>query len=334
MNASDSTLEDDTDLLQQYDDDECVLCAENPLKYLEEPSNLKTASCGHRFCLSCTQSQFSHARSFSCPVPSCKNQVRKVNLRTETKTMLDYQREISIRKAIMKEFGRERKVFADTPEYNDYLEEVEELIVNRVKNKNTAHANQRIATNRRQNKAAIAAYQARCAARDLRTEALIRTYSLYRGETETKAVPLGTKAVPRGRRVALGVSVDQKGRTFRPHPTGIVARLTSALRRRANAPPPIPRNADYAKHTYRGTQFSNPTSVANKPTNTTKKGRELMIEQRAGGAVFGKGKTSPPYQSLSEVLRNFPILSALGVSNANENELAALGIKGSKRKGI
>ena len=400
-----SALEDDTDILREYDDDECVLCADNAMNYLDEFSELKTAACGHRFCTACTQRQFQEARqrSFACPVPGCKNQVRKANLRRETKRELDYQKEIAIRGDIMKEFGRERDAFPDTPAYDDYLEEVETLIFDKVSGKNTARVEERIKANRRENKAAIDAYQARRAARALRDEALIVTHQKEDAAAKARAaedearqkrearrharqraqVALGErdmtdrdrqrlaakrekrdarrarKAAKRERRAAKREArkrarIAQEARESEAPwlmPGGVVApgaAPAGAAGAGAGGAAPAwvhphqPQPVDASKV---GAKFSaGGDGVIKKPSSRPEQrdAGAVAAEQRAGGhdaeayraaraggggAGGGGSGGGPAVRPLAEVLRKFPVLAALGLADANDNELSALGIQ-------
>lgn len=120
------------DTREQEADDlfRCALCgiAEGDSSNLTSQSlqTNATVGCGHQFCNTCIDRELSRKREFPCPI--CGTAVKKVSL--STRTLDDYlcEKDTSWRRRVLKVFNKTEKDFNSLLEYNNYLEEVEDLI--------------------------------------------------------------------------------------------------------------------------------------------------------------------------------------------------------------
>lgn len=64
-------------------------------------------------------------QEFPCPI--CETPVKKVTLSTRTLDDVQCEKDTSWRRRVMKVFNKIEKDFATLREYNDYLEEVEDI---------------------------------------------------------------------------------------------------------------------------------------------------------------------------------------------------------------
>lgn len=132
---------DDLDYQEQK---ECALCgkAEGDSSNLTSQSQLQTnatVGCGHQFCISCIESQLSRQRQFPCPI--CETLVKRVNLSTRTLDDVLCEKDTSWRHRILRTFNKTQEDFSSLLEYNDYLEEVEDMIYSIVHEEQTADEN-------------------------------------------------------------------------------------------------------------------------------------------------------------------------------------------------
>ena len=87
---------------------------------------LETAECGHSFCKTCLQVQYM-AGSFPCPV--CKTLVSRNSFKRAASgaTAVSFEKERKIRQRLDKIYNCDREDFADTPQYEDWCEEAEDV---------------------------------------------------------------------------------------------------------------------------------------------------------------------------------------------------------------
>jgi CDK-activating kinase assembly factor MAT1 len=117
---------------QEQDDlFQCAICfiAEGDSTNLTSQSSLQTnatVKCGHQFCTSCVDRELSRRREFPCPI--CDTPVKKVTLSTRTLDDVQCEKDTSWRRRVMKVFNKVEENFATLLEYNNYLEEVEDVI--------------------------------------------------------------------------------------------------------------------------------------------------------------------------------------------------------------
>ncbi|KTW26378.1 CDK-activating kinase assembly factor MAT1 [Pneumocystis carinii B80] len=111
-------------------DEKCPICRNdaylNPnMRFLINPE------CYHKMCESCVARIFTLGPS---PCPKCGKILRKGRFREKTFEDIAVEREIDIRKRISKICNKRPEDFETLMEYNDYLEEVEDITFNLVNN--------------------------------------------------------------------------------------------------------------------------------------------------------------------------------------------------------
>nr|CAG4638680.1 EOG090X0BPM [Cyclestheria hislopi] len=97
--------------------------------------------CGHALCESCVELLFVKG-SGSCP--ECNIPLRRSNFRVQLFEDSSVDKEVDIRKRVLKDFNKRQEDFASLREYNDYLEEVETIIFNLVNNIDVINTNKQI----------------------------------------------------------------------------------------------------------------------------------------------------------------------------------------------
>uniref|UniRef100_A0A7R9W6S0 RING-type domain-containing protein n=1 Tax=Pseudictyota dubia TaxID=2749911 RepID=A0A7R9W6S0_9STRA len=85
-----------------------------------------TVGCGHQFCTACVERELSRRRVFPCPI--CETEVKRVTLSTRTLDDVQCEKDTSWRRRVMKVYNKAESDFPSLREYNDYLEEVEDII--------------------------------------------------------------------------------------------------------------------------------------------------------------------------------------------------------------
>lgn len=84
--------------------------------------------------------------------PECKIPLRRNNFRVQLFEDSAVDKEVDIRKRILKEFNKRQEDFSTLREYNDYLEEVETIIFNLVFDVDTTNTNKIIDNYKKENK--------------------------------------------------------------------------------------------------------------------------------------------------------------------------------------
>lgn len=107
------------------DEISCPRC--KTTNYRNPQLQLMVNSCGHGLCLNCVNLLFAKG-SGNCP--SCNVPLRRINFRYQYFQDATVEKEVEIRKKIMKDFCKKEDDFPTLRAYNDYLEEVEEIIQN------------------------------------------------------------------------------------------------------------------------------------------------------------------------------------------------------------
>lgn len=88
--------------------------------------------------------------SGSCP--DCKIPLRRNNFRVQLFEDPAVEKEVDIRKRVLKDFNKKEEDFSTLAEYNDYLEEVETIIYNLANNIDVINTNKRIEQYKKENK--------------------------------------------------------------------------------------------------------------------------------------------------------------------------------------
>lgn len=117
---------------EYHDEDQCPICKTS--KYLNP--NLKffvNFECYHKICENCVDRLFSMGPA-PCPYDGCGKILRKNKFKEQFFEDLGVEREVDVRERISKTFNKRPEDFSSLKEYNNYLEEVEEIIFNLVNN--------------------------------------------------------------------------------------------------------------------------------------------------------------------------------------------------------
>ncbi|XP_003396306.1 CDK-activating kinase assembly factor MAT1 [Bombus terrestris] len=129
------------------DDQACPRC--KTTKYRNPSLKMMVNVCGHTLCESCVDLLFLKG-SGSCP--ECKIPLRRANFRVQLFEDPMVEKEVNIRKRILRDFNKKEEDFATLREYNDYLEEIETLIYNLANNIDVVETNKKIEQYKRDNK--------------------------------------------------------------------------------------------------------------------------------------------------------------------------------------
>lgn len=117
----------------------CPVCKSD--KYLDQSLKLLVSPCYHRVCDSCVQRLFSYG---SAPCPVCGTTLRRSNFVNPVYEDLEVEREVRIRRQLGAIFNRQESDFDSLHAYNDYLEEVEEIVFNLVNDVDIQRTNARL----------------------------------------------------------------------------------------------------------------------------------------------------------------------------------------------
>lgn len=85
-----------------------------------------TVGCGHQFCSSCVERELSRRKTFPCPI--CETSVKRSTLSTQSLDYVQCEKDTSWRRRINKVYNKVESDFENLLEYNNYLEQVEDLI--------------------------------------------------------------------------------------------------------------------------------------------------------------------------------------------------------------
>lgn len=135
----------------------CPVCQST--RYINPNLKLLVSPCYHQICEPCVHRLFGHGAS---PCPVCKTtQLRRENWVVPTFEDLSVERECRIRRRISTIFNKQAEDFETLREYNDYLEEVEDLVFNLLFSQNLQETDARIEAYRVQNQDQINKINAR-----------------------------------------------------------------------------------------------------------------------------------------------------------------------------
>ncbi|KAI1301689.1 CDK-activating kinase assembly factor MAT1 [Halotydeus destructor] len=107
------------------DEISCPRC--KTTKYRNPSLKLMVNTCGHGLCETCVDLLFAKG-SGACP--QCSQPLRRANFRYQLFEDSFVEKEVDIRKKILKDFNKREDDFATLREYNDYLEEIETIVYN------------------------------------------------------------------------------------------------------------------------------------------------------------------------------------------------------------
>ncbi|KAJ8686784.1 hypothetical protein QAD02_022578 [Eretmocerus hayati] len=132
------------------EDQACPRC--KTTKYRNPSLKLMVNVCGHTLCESCVDLLFLKG-SGACP--ECQTALRRVNFRVQLYEDATVEKEVDIRKRILRDFNKKEEDFATQREYDDYLEEVENIIYNLANNIDVIETNRKIEQYKRENRELI-----------------------------------------------------------------------------------------------------------------------------------------------------------------------------------
>nr|CAG4644234.1 EOG090X0BPM [Lepidurus arcticus] len=155
------------------DDLVCPRC--KTTKYRNPSLVLMVNVCGHVLCESCVELLFAKG-SGSCI--ECGLPLRRTNFRVQLFEDPFIDKEVDIRKRVLKDFNKRQEDFATLSEYNDYLEEVETIIFNLVNNIDIVGTNKRIEQYKKDNKDVIQRNRSKQSQDDIELEELLELEKL------------------------------------------------------------------------------------------------------------------------------------------------------------
>nr|CAG4636447.1 EOG090X0BPM [Eubosmina coregoni]SVE70010.1 EOG090X0BPM [Eubosmina coregoni] len=129
------------------DDLTCPRC--KTTKYRKPDMVLMVNVCGHALCQECVE-QIYVKGSGNCL--ECSYPLKKSNFRVQMFEDSNVDKEVSIRRKVLKDFNKTREDFEELKDYNDYLEEVETIIFNLVFDKDIINTSKMIDTYKKENK--------------------------------------------------------------------------------------------------------------------------------------------------------------------------------------
>ncbi|XP_064179936.1 CDK-activating kinase assembly factor MAT1 [Anguilla rostrata] len=129
------------------DDQGCPRC--KTTKYRNPSLKLMVNVCGHTLCESCVEMLFVRG-SGNCV--QCDTPLRKSNFRVQLFEDPAVDKEVEIRKKILKIYNKRDSDFPSLREYNDYLEQVEEIVFNLTNNVDMENTKQMMEQYQRENR--------------------------------------------------------------------------------------------------------------------------------------------------------------------------------------
>lgn len=132
------------------DDQGCPRC--KTTKYRNPSLKLMVNVCGHTLCENCVDMLFVRG-SGNCV--QCDTPLRKSNFRLQLFEDPAVDKEVEIRKKVLKIYNKRNLDFSSLREYNDYLEQVEEIVYNLTNNVDVERTKQMMEQYQRENRDVI-----------------------------------------------------------------------------------------------------------------------------------------------------------------------------------
>jgi len=151
-------------------DQVCPRC--KTTKYRNPNMKLMVNVCGHNLCENCVELLFVKG-SGACP--ECDIPLRRGNYRVQLFENAQIDKEVDIRRRILKDFNRKQEDFETLRDYNDYLETIEDIIFNLTNNIEILETNKQILTYKEKNKEEIIKNRSRYSKDALEIEDIIAT---------------------------------------------------------------------------------------------------------------------------------------------------------------
>ncbi|XP_030414387.1 CDK-activating kinase assembly factor MAT1 isoform X2 [Gopherus flavomarginatus] len=132
------------------DDQGCPRC--KTTKYRNPSLKLMVNVCGHTLCESCVELLFVRGAG-NCQ--ECDTPLRKSNFRVQLFEDPAIDKEVEIRKKVLKVYNKREDDFPSLTEYNDFLEEVEEIVFNLTNNVDLENTRKKMDMYQKDNKEVI-----------------------------------------------------------------------------------------------------------------------------------------------------------------------------------
>ncbi|XP_066464303.1 CDK-activating kinase assembly factor MAT1 [Eleutherodactylus coqui] len=132
------------------DDQGCPRC--KTTKYRNPSLKLMVNVCGHTLCESCVELLFVRGSGLC---QECNTPLRKSNFRVQLFEDPTIDKEVEIRKKILKIYNKREEDFPSLRDYNDFLEEIEEIVFNLTNNVDLEDTKRKMDNYQKQNKDTI-----------------------------------------------------------------------------------------------------------------------------------------------------------------------------------
>ncbi|GLG97568.1 hypothetical protein R5R35_011841 [Gryllus longicercus] len=150
------------------DDQICPRCKTS--KYRKPSMKLMVNVCGHALCEACVDLLFLKGAGscLECNVP-----LRRCNFRVQLFEDPMVEKEVDIRRRVLRDFNKREEDFNTLREYNDYLEEVESIVYNLTNNIDIIATNKKIEQYKKDNRDTIMRNKSKVSRDELEIERLI-----------------------------------------------------------------------------------------------------------------------------------------------------------------
>uniref|UniRef100_A0A060TDJ4 RNA polymerase II transcription factor B subunit 3 n=1 Tax=Blastobotrys adeninivorans TaxID=409370 RepID=A0A060TDJ4_BLAAD len=136
-------------------DDVCPICKSS--RYLNPNMRfLVNPECYHKMCESCVDRIFSLGPA-PCPYAGCNKILRKNKFKEQVFEDVGVEREVNVRSRVAKVFNKREDDFDTLEEYNNYLEEVEDIVFNLVNEVDVQETEAKLQSYEQANRTAILA---------------------------------------------------------------------------------------------------------------------------------------------------------------------------------
>lgn len=148
-------------LIIMADDAACPRC--KTTKYRNPSLRLMVNVCGHALCDSCVELLFVKG---SAVCGECGISLRRANFRVQLFEDAYVEREVDVRKRVLRDYNKREDDFESLRDYNDYLEEIEEIIFNLTNDVDVENTKRRIEQYRQNNRIITAKNKCKSRTRD------------------------------------------------------------------------------------------------------------------------------------------------------------------------
>nr|XP_002127882.1 CDK-activating kinase assembly factor MAT1 [Ciona intestinalis] len=121
-------------------------------KYRNPSLRLLINTCGHALCEACVELTFTRE---SAPCPECGRTLRKIGFRVQLFEDTQVDKEVDIRKSVLKIYNKQESDFTNLDDYNDYLEEIENIVFNLESGINEKETREKMAEYKKENETII-----------------------------------------------------------------------------------------------------------------------------------------------------------------------------------